>query len=363
MRTLSIHHVITGLTVGGAETLLCWLAGHQAAAGHRVAAHAVAGLGRAAQELTARGIPVHSHASSAPLRSLVQLFRLFRKSRPDVVHCHNVGPTLLAAPAARLARVPCVISTRHGGSLSPAATERKFWLAARLCDHVVAVSRSAAQRLASAPWACPSKLTVILNGAAAPSIPPGVLHAPGDPNAFRLVTVARLDPIKDFANLLRAVALAAPALPGLSLWIVGDGPERPRLEKLITELGLRNRVELLGERSDVGPWLARSHVFVLSSLSEGVPIALLEAMAVGLPAIVTEVGGMPEVIRCCGSGRLVPPSRPDAFAQAILELARDAERRLSLGQAARNCHARHFTLERMAGDYFRLYCQTLGRKR
>lgn len=360
MPSLAIHHVLDSLAVGGAETLVCSLARFQQQAGHRVVVHCRAASGPLAHELQTAGIPVLLHNAPSRRLTLLGLFRTFRRYRPDVVHCHNIAPTVLAAPVARIAGVPCVVSTRHGTVTRSRRRERKFWLAARFCWRVVAVSHFAAQQLASGPWARPDKLTVILNGAALPPALRAGLPLTSSPRPFTLISVGRLHRVKDFPSLLRAVALATASFPHLRLWILGDGPERTQLESLASELGISHCVKLLGSRNDVGRWLAQADVFVLASLSEGVPIALLEAFAAGLPAVVTAVGGMPEVVQCCGAGVVVPPSQPEALAQAILDLAHSPDRLKTLGELARGCYARHFTLERVAADYLRLYMERLA---
>ena len=363
MASLVIHHVLDTLQVGGAEVLVSSLARLQRAAGHSVVVHCLDAAGPLADPLQSAGVPVLLH--HAPRRSFVfaRLLRAIRSARPDVVHCHNIAATVMAAPAARFSGVPCLISTRHGSATRNPRFERKFWLAARLCHRVVAVSRAAAASLGVAAWSRPDKITVILNGAESPDCAP----SPRDPanlaRPFTLLSVGRLHRAKDFPTLLRAIALATSTLPSLRLWILGDGPERPRLEALIAELRIESHVRLLGARRDVGRWLEQADLFVLSSVSEGLPLALLEALAAGLPAVVTEVGGMPEVVQCCGSGVIVPPSQPEALARAILELARSPDRLRSLAARARQCYLRHFTLRRMAGDYSALYLHILSGSR
>lgn len=360
MPGLRIHHVVPSLTVGGIDTMIRNLAPLQVRAGHQVSVYATLAVGPSAVELKRRHVPVSQVRGSHPLHSLIKLARLFRQQRPHVVHCHNYPSTVVAAPAARLAGVPCVICTWHRSERE--RRERRFWLAARFCHRVVAVSTFAARLLADSPWASPEKISVILNGAPPPvglERNPAVQHPPG---LVRLISVARLDPVKDFPTLVRAMACALRYCPGLRLWILGDGPEKTRLETLIAELNLSQTVELLGHRQDVGKWLARADLFVLSSVRESLPFALLEALALGVPAVVTDAGGMPEVARCCGAGVVVPPARPDALAAAILDLATDPPRRQSLAERAITCYSRHFTLERMAAQYEELYLGILQSK-
>ncbi len=360
MAYLSIHHVLDSLAVGGAEVLVCSLARAQREAGHEVVVHCLVDSGPLATGLKDSGIPVLLHRASRPVISLARLICSLRTNPPDVVHCHNIAPTVLGAPAAKLARAPCIVSTRHGTATRQPHFERKFWLAARLCHRVVAVSHSAAERLAAAPWARADKLVLIRNGAAPPTLPEPEAWPPARPDVFTLVSVGRLHRVKDYPSLLRGVALARARSPALRLLILGDGPERPRLENLAASLDISDHVEFLGLRHDVGRWLAQADAFVLASVSEGLPVALLEALAAGLPAIVTDVGGMPEVVRCCGAGIVVPASQPEALADAILALASDPQRLAALRHLARRCYLNHFTLERMVSDYFRLYLDLLS---
>ena len=124
------------------------------------------------------------------------------------------------------------------------------------------------------------------------------------------MTVGRLDPIKDQATLLRAVRVVCDRKPGFRLDIVGDGPSRPELESLRAELGLGEAVAFRGYQEDVRPFLSAADFFVLSSISEGISIALLEAMAAGLPAVATDVGGNREVILQGETGLLTPAGTP-----------------------------------------------------
>ena len=360
MAALTIHHVVISLAVGGAETVVASLARHQKTIGHRVVVHALQGAGPLGTRLQAAGIPVFLNSLGSPLARFFRLLSLFRRHKPDVVHAHNIGAALLAAPAASLAGVPCIVVTRHGHARYPPGVERKFWTAARFCHRVVAVSRAAAHALALTAWAQPWKMTVVLNGADPAPVSDSFAPQSRPQDAFTLLSVGRLDPLKDFPTLLRAAALALPALPNLRVRILGEGPERRRLESLIAELGLHGLVELLGEQLAVGDELAKADLFVLASLSEGLPVALLEAFASGVPAVVTHTGGMPEVVQCCGAGVVVPPSQPESLARAIIELAHSPERLHSLAARARDCYLRHFTLQRMASDYSTLYLRILS---
>jgi len=346
-----VDHVVDSLDVGGAERLVALLAEHQRAEGLAVRIHTLYGRGALADGLAARGIEIVCHgAQPKGLNGFGSLYRALRRQRPDAVHCHNISATLVGAPAAAAAGVPVRISTRHGWARREGAwrAEAKFWVAARACHKVVAVCEAARRELAAGPLAAPGRLTTIVNGAELP-----VVSRPSRRPADRcvVVSVARLNWAKDHATLLTALELARRQRPDIEVHLVGDGAERPRLEALVESLGIRNAVQFLGERSDVGDCLNDGHVFALSSVTEGLPVALLEALALGLVPIVTDVGGMPDVVAQAGIGRVVPPRNPEAMAAALVELAAASGRWPEWADTAQRAYHQHYTIARMCADY------------
>ena len=350
-----IAHVIDSLEVGGAETVVLALCRSHVLAGHRVEVHCLIATGPLAAELEQEGIPVYAHASPGVWMAAWKLFRAFRRSHPDVVHCHNKTATICAAASARLAGVRAIVSTRHGMGPLPfrLRPELKFWItAALLCDRVVAVCDAARRNLVNGVPPVAHKVVTIPNGADLPAVgATTIARTPG----FTLVSVGRLVPAKDFETLLRAVSLARPAVPDLRLWIVGDGDDAPFLRQLSADLDLESVVRFCGERRDPGAWLRAADAFVLSSTTEGLPISMLEAMASGLPAIVTEVGALPELVALSGAGATVPVGNAALLARAIVEFASRRHELRSLGERASRCYQEFFTPDRMAGDYLSLY--------
>ena len=352
-----IAHVIDSLEVGGAEAVVAALCRSHAAAGHRVEVHCLTTAGPLAAELVAEGVPVHVHASKRASGSIARLLRAFWRSRPDIVHCHNKSATVRAAVAARLTGARAVVSTRHGLGPSPfrLRTELKFWIAAAmLCDRVVAVCEAARRNLAGGVRPVAHKLVTIRNGADRPREAADVGNSIAK-TGFTLISVGRLVRAKDYDTLLRAVSVARADVPDLRLLLVGHGDEGPALTQLCASLGLDDVVRFCGERRDIGAWLRAADVFVLSSISEGLPISMLEAMAAGLPAIVTNVGALPELVALSGAGRIVPARDVDGLARAIVELAHRRQDLAALGERASRCYRDHFTPDRMAGDYLTLY--------
>jgi glycosyltransferase involved in cell wall biosynthesis len=222
---------------------------------------------------------------------------------------------------------------------------------------VVAVCHTAQRNLAQGPLALPEKLVTIYN-AAAPARQQGdatLTRKICDRGDFAIVNVARHSKEKDLPTLLSAYALSSREMPSLRLVLVGGGAFTAELKRQAEVLGIAPRVKFLGECTDVGSVLAQGKLFVLSSVSEGMPISLLEAMAIGLPQVVTNVGGMPEIIELSRGGLVVPPRSPEALAEAILRLADDEDFRRDCGENSRQCYHRHFTPDRMTADYLTLY--------
>jgi len=358
---MTIAHVIDSMEVGGAEAVVSSLCRLQAAAGHRVSVHCLFKGGAVAEKLETDGFRVVVHGPAAAGRLIWRLFREFRRVRPNVVHCHNKAATVHAAPAARTAGVCAVFSTRHGMAAPPYRLRKdfKYWICAALfCNRVVAVCEAARRNMYRNAGALARRVIIIRNGAY-PARSSGGRPAASH-HGFKIVTVGRLAPVKNYQGLLRSVAAALPQVPDLQLWIVGDGREADLLKALVAELGIEQSVQFLGEQRFVGDWLSGADLFVLSSVSEGLPISILEAMAAGLPAIVTDVGGMPELLSLSDAGKVVPAGKVDLLAQAITEFASRRQDLKALGYKARCCYLRYFRPERMAGEYLNLYHSCLS---
>jgi glycosyltransferase involved in cell wall biosynthesis len=352
---LTIAHVVDSMEMGGAEKLTATLCRLQRDRCHTASVHCLYGVGVLGEELRAEGFEVLLHRPSAFLHLMRSLYRAFRHSRPNVVHCHNATAAIIAAFPARLAGVKTVIVTRHGLVKPPYQIRRelKFALASRWCDWIVGVCEGTRTNLLAAPFAARDKIIHIYNGAC----PLDVRAVPRTKRGFTLLYVGRLAPLKDHATLLRAVALTRSHHPDVQLWIVGDGPLEPSLRKLTQELGLSNSVTFFGEQIDVSPFMMAADLFVSSSVTEGLPVSLLEAMSVGLPAVVTDVGGMGEIARLSGAVTLVPSSDPQGMASALSGAIARRQELPKMGQLASFCYEQYFRPERMLDDYMNLYNQ------
>jgi glycosyltransferase involved in cell wall biosynthesis len=356
---LKIWHVIDTLEVGGAETVVATLCREQQEAGHSPSVYCLARGGKLAEDLRARDVPVLVMGPDTLPSIARRMYGQMRAGKPDAIHCHNETPTIVCAGPARLAGVRRVITSYHGMVVPLRAPRLKFWVATRFCDYVVAVSKTTQANLEVSSLSCPEKILTIYNAAA-----PAERGTNGpplcSPDEFPIVHVARHVAAKDIDTLLSAVDIARRTDPAIVLVLAGAGPLTPRHKETAARLRLGDAARFLGECGQVGHVLAQSKVFVLSSVNEGLPISLLEAMAAGLPQIVTAVGGMREVVNLAQSGLVVPPRNPEAMAEAILTFrARETWRQECAGRA-RECYEQYFTPRRMAADYEALY--TRGRE-
>jgi glycosyltransferase involved in cell wall biosynthesis len=364
---LRLLFVITrGDEAGGAQTYVRDLATALVSRGHEVMV--VTGTsGTLTSQLDSAGVSVTVLPTLVrelkPLRDVAavrQLSAVIQRFRPQLVSAHSSKAGIIGRLAARHAGVPCVF-TVHGWAFNPSepwmarglyrAIER---IMAPFAARIVCVSEDSRQRGIAAGIA-PDRLVTIHNGI--PDIDPELRAQPGTPGPVRAITVARCAPPKDYRTLF----LALQGVDGVILDCVGDGPLLPELRALAASLGIAGRVRFLGHRDDVPRLLAESHVFVLSSRSEGFPMSTLEAMRAGLPVIVTAVGGAPEAILPGRTGFTVPVGDPEALRLRLRQLAADPELRTRLGAAGRKHFEEFFTFDRVYEATLSLYSSLAAR--
>lgn len=350
---MKIVHAVYSLKMGGAEILVGQLSRMQREHGHQVTIVAYEELGAVADPLIAAGFDVRLLGKANRLKTIWRYFQLFRELKPDVVHAHNIAPTLQAAPAARMAGVRRVITTRHRLPLPyQMRSEMEYSLFSRCCDWVACICETTRQDQLGAPLAPTDRIVRVYNGVEQ------VREANREDvvkRGFTLVYVGRLAPVKDLGTLVRAAVIAAERVPGLQCWIVGDGAMRESLQALAAQLNAGETVKFWGLQMDTAPFFTAADAFVMSSLSEGLPMALLQAMSLGKPAILTDVDGNGEVLRFTGGGELVPVANPKAFADAIVRMAEDDGFRNACSERTLTAYRDSFMLERMFEGYERLY--------
>jgi sugar transferase (PEP-CTERM/EpsH1 system associated) len=302
-----------------------------------------------------------------------KLASLIRKKRVQILHMHNETALFYGTIAGKLARIPILIYTEHDGVLPRrlliAQTNRILSL---LNDQVIAVSGYLRNYLVSLEKMDPRKVTIIYNGVDARRFDSNSNNEEEklkikselclDGNIPIVGTIARLDPEKNHQCLLRAIQKICKELPDVVLLLVGDGSIRGELQSLTASLGIINNVRFLGSRGDIPQILSIFDIFVLSSLREGLPVALIEATAMGIPIVATNVGGNSEVVENGVNGILVSSNDEVGLAKAIVELLRDRELAKKMGKSGRRIFENKFTLDSMVGKYEEIYDYFIKKK-
>lgn len=303
--------------------------------------------------------------------------RLSRERRIDLLHAHQYTPFFYASISRGMTRLnnrPPVIFTEHGRHYPDERSIKRVW-ANRLTllrkrDRVTAVGEFVKRALVNNEGLDPQRIEVIRNGIDPEAFDPGPgrkatrqavraeLDIPED--ATVLLQVARFHPVKDHATALRAFARAHEQQPESVLVLAGDGDKRQDTESLAAELNIAPAVRFLGVRDDVDRLMPAADIFVLSSVSEGISVTLLEAMAARLPIVATDVGGNSEVVEHDVTGLLSPRSDPEAMAKHMAQLIADPTQRGWFGEAGHARLLERFTQQQMHAGYERLYEQMLG---
>ncbi len=373
--------VTESLGVGGTESHLIRLLAPLASRGWNTTVYCITERGQRADQLEAAGVTVvatpwpaypPSRLPRNPARVGVaanHLFWLIRRLRPHIAHFYLPGPYLVGAPLAIASGTPIKIMSRR--SLSNYRQRRP--LLARIepnlhrhMDAVIGNSRAVVDELA-AEGVSSGKLKLIYNGTETSKAFPERSEARRmlglDPGALVGIIVANLISYKGHKDLIEGLARIAGSLPaGWRLLCAGrDQGLQAKLETLARTRGIEANVQFLGERNDVPTLLAAADYGVLSSWEEGFSNVILEAMAAGLPMVVTDVGGNPEAVMNEETGLIAPARNPDALGQAVLRRARDPELRQRLGAAGRLRVQQEFALDRCVDSHISLYEELLAR--
>jgi len=371
-----IIFVITGTGVGGAEKMLYHTIKGLDPACYSVRLCSLKKKGVYANRLEGEGVNVYSLDMKDEdtlsgwfdsIRVLMLLALYFLKEKPVIVHSFLFRANILARIAALLTGVPVVISSvRVMGGEKPYSRfiERAT---AFMADHYVAVSEQVKAHLQRSSGIAELKISTIYNGILVEtgnqSDKTAYMSCAGLHADDRLVmTAGRLHRQKGFDCLIHAMAVVHAAYPRVKLLILGEGEEENNLKKLARSLELIDTIQFMGLRPDVDRLLHCIDLFVLPSRWEGLPNAVLEAMAAGKPVVATEVGGIPELVVQGVTGVIVPPQDVQALAEAIKALLSDEPRALTMGAAGRERVQRHFSIDAMIAKTEALYQELLKQK-
>jgi glycosyltransferase involved in cell wall biosynthesis len=389
-RPIRVLRVIARLNMGGPALHVAYLSAGLRGRGYETTLVA-GGVGRGEESMAyvaeGLGVPITTlpglHREIAPLRDLVATFRLariMREQRPHILHTHTAKAGAIGRIAVLLAgrsRPPIVVHTFHGHVLRGYFGRGRSWLfrwlerrLAGVADALIAVSPEVRDDLVALRVAPPDKFAVIRLGveldhrvAGGPEARAATRRVMGVADGRFLVGwIGRMTGVKRTDDVLRAFRLLRDRGVDACLCMVGDGPDRERVEQLASELGVMHDCLFTGYQEEIGPFFGAFDVFVLPSGNEGTPVTAIEALATGCPVVATRVGGLPDVVRDGEDGFLVEPGAVEELAERLVRLAADPGLRRTLGTAGRERVLARYGVERLVDDVDRLYRELLERK-
>ncbi len=367
-----ILHIIDHLGPGGAQEALLNLVKYADRRRFQLEVATMHGFGVYWDLLQQEQVPLHSLASHklVPLY-LVNLIRLLKRGRFDLVHCHLIAANLMAKPLAALCRVPVLFNHDQCNDVFRYREIWRLWLdrlANRWTDQIIAVSQSTRNFLLAKEKIPPEKVALIYNAVdleryfpGSPELRRECRRKLGWPEQARVVLgVGRLRSQKNFTGFLEVAASLSQRLPEVCFVIAGDGPDRASLEDLASRLGLANRVQFLGFVAHMRGLYLASDVLFFPSHFEGTPMAVLEAMASGLPIVASQIDGTAEILTDGLDAFLVPTEQNQIFGQRLETLLQDRPLAQRLAQRALETVRQRFGAPVMAQQVESLYLKHLA---
>jgi glycosyltransferase involved in cell wall biosynthesis len=359
---IRVLHLIETGGPGGAERMLLSLAGNLGD-GYE----STVGLGRPGwlqAQVKSSGLSCELVGGNGlgDLGVITTLTRLARIKNIDVIHAHEFYMNAIGSVVSSLTGVP-LIATVHGKSYYPEKRRRcaAYRMVAVKAGRMVVVSQDLKSFFCRSTGIQADRVQVVYNGIDSQPLSgftrdPELLRSCGIPRDALIVgTVGNLYPVKGHIHLIRAIPMILKQRSNTHIVILGRGAQDELLRSEAVALGVQGHMHLLGYREDTPRWLAAMDIFTLPSLSEGLPLSLLEAMGAGVPVVVTAVGGMPEVVTHGTTGLIVPPADSQALASTISSLLSNRPYAAELGAAGRRLVSEHFSMHRMVQDYQSLY--------
>lgn len=367
---LRVMHVVLSLDVGGLERNVVNQVREGGRLGQDVSILCVERRGTLAERAESLGGRVYctDKQPGLKLNTIGRIRKVLRSERPDVIHTHQIGPLFYTGFAAAGLGIPLIVHTEHGKENYATCRKTRCLgkIAGRFTKVFYCLTQDMANAVAESRIVDASKLRVIMNG-----IDTAFYKQPRDTAAIRqqmgipldasiIGTVGRLTEIKRQDVLIDAFANVAKVHKNAHLLLVGDGPLHASLRDRALALNIADRVHFAGYQQDTTPFLHAMNLFALTSRSEGMPQALLEACVAAKPVIASRVGGIPEVIQHGVTGRLVEPGDVRSLSDGLCDLLSNPGHASTLSHTASQRVINTFDIGRMAAEYHRDFCKALA---
>jgi len=375
-RRRKVFFLLDSLNVGGTETQAVELARRLDPVRYDVTLGCLRARGPLLEKLTGSAVdlrefyPKGGVDSPGGIYQMLRLAMFLRRGGFQIVHTHDLYANLLGIPAAVLARVPVIISSQRDlAHLDLYRTRRRVWLRRlqNLSTAVLTNANAVRDAVMAEKGIAASKIRVIYNGVDLERFSAKARDrswlAPNAGQEKWIVLVGNMhSDVKGHPCLIAAAGTVAREFPGVRFVLAGDGEVRPDFEQQVAQLGLQSNFLFLGRRDDVPRVLACCDIAVLPSKAEGLPNAVLEYLAAGLPTVASRVGGNAEIVQDGKTGLLVPPDHPSALAEALLRLLRDPGFAVNLGSHGRDYVTSEFSFRRMIENTDQLYTELLRQR-
>ena len=363
MSKIHVLHITYDMRIGGTEMVIKNIIDGRDKTKYKMSVLCLESpLGPFAEELQKDGISFFelTRQPGFDINLIRNIRQTIKTNQVDLIHCHQYTPWVYGVMAAALTKTK-VIFTEHGRFHPDSSSWKRKFINPVLnffTDQVTAISKATKHALVEFEHLPEKSINVIYNGIAPLKVAPyavkqlrAELKIPD--NHTILGTVARFDPIKNHIMMLKAFAQVLKKYPQTTLIMVGDGEERVKIESCINALSLQENVILTGYKPKPENYLALMDIYLLSSLSEGTSMTLLEAMSLGKPCVVTDAGGNPEIVQNNENGIVTPNDNREMFAQGIVRVI--AENRNNLGKASKARFEQRFSESKMNRQYQDLY--------
>ncbi len=371
-RRIKILYIVDGFRLGGAETKLLELLKHLDRKNYHISICSLNNEGELRKDFENLGakVKVLGRKHRFDISIIPKLIQFCKREKFDIVQNILFYADVVGTLSAKLAGVLGVISwetiSHENESYEPVHRQIAYRFGMKFVDRIVAVSEDVRQSIVKLRNINPGKIITIHYGVNLTKYNNAKRNAavdfPCNARFPSIAVVARLNEVKGHKYLIEALKKVVEHFPNLKCLFVGDGNYRKDLEEMVREFGLNNNVQFLGFCDNIEEILQTSDLFVLPSISEGLPNALLEAMACSVPVVATSVGGIPEVIKDGFNGILVPTRNETALSEKIVKLAKDREYMMKLGKEGRKSVESHYSLQKQIEEFQSVYNELIIEK-